>query len=80
MQTAYSTVPFSAGPEPRILLLPSTPDDAMSLRRLSFDCYEATKRSGEVWTGDAVLLETLPQGRAKRATLIVTESMNAREA
>ena len=27
-----------------------------------------------------MLLETLPQGRAKLATLIVTESMNARKA
>ena len=80
MQTADSTAPFSAGPGARILPSPITQDDVMSLRRLTPDRFEATKRSGEVWAGDAVLLETLPQGRAKLATLRVTESMNAREA
>ena len=52
----------------------------MSLRRLGPDLFEATKRSGEVWMGDAVLLGTLPQGRARLATLTVTEIMRGRNA
>ena len=41
----------------------------MKLRRLGPDLFEATKRSGESWVGDAELLKTLPQGIAKLATL-----------
>ena len=80
MQAAGSSAPSRAGHEPRILPLPITQDDVISLRRLGPDLFEATTRSGELWIGDAVLLETLPQGGAKLATLKVTECMNAREA
>ena len=80
MQAADSTAPSSAGTEPRILPLAITQDGVMSLRRLGPDLFEATKRSGEVWMGDTVLLETLPQGRARLATLTVTEIMRGRSA
>ena len=80
MQAADSTAPSSAGLEPRIRPLTTTQDDVMSLRRLGPDLFEATKRSGEVWMGDAVLLGTLPQGRARLATLTVTEIMKGRNA
>ena len=42
--------------------------------------FEATLRSGAVWTGDAVLLKTLPQGEAKLATLTVRELVVASKA
>ncbi len=80
IQSTGSNAPSRAGLEPEIRPLPITQDDVISLRRLGADRFEATKRSGELWIGDAVLLETLPQGCAKLATLIVTERMNAREA
>ena len=51
--------------------LPDTPDDVCRLRRLGSEMFEATLWSGAVWTGDAVLLKTLPQGEAKLATLTV---------
>ena len=55
--------------------LKETPNDVCTLRRLGADTFEATLKSGEVWTGDAVLLKTLPQGEAKFATLTVREVM-----
>ena len=53
----------------RAVALPETTEDVMELRRLGPDLFEATKRSGESWVGDAELLRTLPQGIAKLATL-----------
>ena len=49
------------------------------MRRL-VDVFKTTKRSGELWVGDAELLETLPQGMAKLATLKARELMNAPKA
>ena len=60
--------------------LPNTQEDVISLRRLGPDRFEATQRSGDLWIGDQKLLYTLPQGRAKHATLIATEHMSARQA
>ena len=60
--------------------LPDTPDDVCTLRRLGSEMFEATLRSGEVWTGDAVLLKTFPQGEAKLATLTVREVVAASKA
>ena len=37
--------------------------------------FEATLRSGTIWRGDAELLDTLPQGAAKLATLQTREFM-----
>ncbi len=59
--------------------LRSTLEDVIALRRLGPDLFEATKRSGELWVGDEVLLKSLPQGMAKLATLVVTEVMSARK-
>ena len=50
----------------------------MALRRLGPELFGATMRPGELWTGDQVLLETLPQGQARLATLQVTEMMKVR--
>ena len=66
--------------EPQILELPETQEDVVSLRRLGPDHYEATKRSGDLWRGDAELLESLPQGKAKLATLWVTEIQGSKKA
>ena len=66
--------------EPQILELPETQEDVVSLRRLGPDHYEATKRSGDSWRGDAELLESLPQGKAKLATLWVTEIQGSKKA
>ena len=75
------TVPVSwAQLEHRAVALPETAEDVMELRRLGPDLFEATKRSGESWVGDAELLRTLPQGTAKLATLEVQELMRARKA
>ena len=52
----------------------------MELQRLGPDLFEATKRSGESWVGDAELLRALPQGIAKLATLEIQESVLARKA
>ena len=72
------TVPVSwAQLEQRAAALPKTADDVMELRRLGPDLFEATKRSGESWIGDAELLRTLPQGIAKLATLEVQEVVRA---
>ena len=72
------TVPVSwAQLEHRAVALPETAEDVMELRRLGLDCFEATKRSGESWIGDAEALKTLPQGIAKLATLEVQELMRA---
>ena len=49
------------------------------MSRLGPDDVEATKRSGELWRGDAEMLETLPQGKAKLATLRVREIMASRK-
>ena len=62
-----------------ILVLPKTQEDVVSLRRLGPDHFEATKRSGELWRGDAEMLETLPQGKAKLATLRVTEILGIKK-
>ena len=78
-QAAGSSGPHRAGREPQILDLPETQEDVVSLRRLGPDHYEATKRSGEVWRGDAEQLETLPQGKAKLATLRVTEILGSKK-
>ena len=66
--------------EQRAIALPQTSEDVMELRRLGPDLFEATKRSGESWVGDAELLRTLPQGTAKLATVEVQELMRARKA
>ena len=66
--TVSSWLP-SAGHECQILVLPKTQEDVVSVRRLGPDDFEATKMSGELWRGDAEMLETLPQGKAKLATL-----------
>ena len=75
------TVPVSwAQLEHRAVALPETAEDVMELRRLGPDLFEATKRSGESWVGDAELLRTLPQGIARLGTLEVRERMHARKA
>ena len=51
----------------------------MELRRLSLDLFEARKRSGEVCVGDIAVLQTLPQGVARLATLQMQEHMRARK-
>ena len=79
-QAAGSSGPHHAGREPQILDLPETQEDVVSLRRLGPDHYEATKKSGELWRGDAEQLETLPQGKAKLATLRVTEILGSNKA
>jgi len=48
MQAAASSAPSRAGHEPRIVALPKTQEDVISLRRLGPDLFEATKRSGEL--------------------------------
>ena len=58
-----------------LVKLPETPQDVISLRRLGVDTFEATQRSGTIWSGDATLLGTLPQGQAKLATLLTREVM-----
>ena len=63
----------------RAVALPDTAEDVMELRRLGPDLFEATKRSGESWVGDAELLRALPQGIAKLATLQVRELMRDRK-
>jgi hypothetical protein len=59
--------------------LPQTAEDVMELRRLGPDLYEARKRSGEVWVGYIALLQTLPQGVPRLATLQMQERMRARK-
>ena len=75
-----SSQPHCAGHEPQLLALAETQEDVVALKRLGPDHFEATKRSGELWTGPAELLETLPQGKAKFATLRVTEIMGSKKA
>jgi guanyl-specific ribonuclease Sa len=53
--------------------LPETSDDVMALSRLGPTMYQATLRSGRIWQGDEELLNSLPQGMAKLATLLVRE-------
>ena len=65
--------------EPRVLAFPMTQEDVIDLRRLGSDVFEATKRSGELWVGDAELLQSLPQGMAKLATLTARERVSARK-
>ena len=79
-QATGGSRPHRAGREPQILELPETQEDVVSLRRLGPDHYEATKRSGDSWRGDAELLESLPQGKAKLATLWVTEIQGSKKA
>ena len=79
-QATGGSRPHRAGREPQILELPETQEDVVSLRRLGPDHYEATKRSGDLWRGDAELLESLPQGKAKLATLWVTEIQGSKKA
>ena len=56
-------------------VLAETEKDVFSPRRLGGDHYEATLRSGGLWSGDSALLATLPQGEARLATLVVKEKM-----
>ena len=63
----------------RAVALPETAEDVMELRRLSLDLFEARKRSGEVCVGDIAVLQTLPQGVARLATLQMQEHMRARK-
>ena len=53
--------------------LSETPDDVMTLSRLGPTMYQATLRSGRIWQGNAELLNSLPQGMARLATLQVRE-------
>ena len=80
MRSAVSSGLSRTGPEPRVLQLPITSEDVISLRRLVPDLFEATTRSGELWRGDAQLLETLPQGSAKLGTLEVREETSTPKA
>ena len=66
--------------EQRAIALPQSAEDVMELRRLGLDLFEATKRSGELWVGDAELLKTLPRGIAKLGTLQIQELMRDRKA
>ena len=54
--------------------LPDTPNDVCTFKRLG------PQRFGAVWTSDAVLLKTLPQGEAKLAMLTVREVVSASQA
>ena len=65
--------------EHRAVALPETAEDVMELRRLGSDLFEARKRSGDIGVGDIVMLQTLPQGVARLATLQVQERMRARK-
>ena len=51
--------------------LPETPHDVCTLSRLEPHTFEAILRSGEVRTGDAEFLLTLPQGKAKLETFLI---------
>lgn len=61
-------------------VLPETPEDVCTLRRIGSDMFEAIFRSGAVWTDDVGLLKTLPHGEAKFATLTLRELVTASKA
>ena len=62
--------------------LSEKPDDVLpnTLSLLGTNMYQATLRSGAIWRGDAELLESLPQGEVRLATLHTRERVGQAKA